>query len=73
CHSKFSRRYNLGTHIKTHSKDRQKDFTCFICTKGFDRKHDCDRHIATVHLGERSYACTHCTSSFSRKDALSRH
>ncbi|KAI9023019.1 hypothetical protein CLU79DRAFT_680612, partial [Phycomyces nitens] len=73
CQCKFSRRFNLGTHMKTHVKDRQKDFVCNTCHKAFDRKHDCDRHIATVHRGERSYACNLCCSSFSRKDALFRH
>ncbi|KAI9258958.1 hypothetical protein BDA99DRAFT_425497, partial [Phascolomyces articulosus] len=50
-----------------------KEFLCDVCPKGFDRKHDRDRHIATVHHGERSYACDRCDASFSRKDALSRH
>lgn len=73
CHIKFSRRYNLGTHISTHDKDRIKKFSCMICGKGFDRKHDRNRHVATVHHGERSYSCNECGSSFSRKDALTRH
>ncbi|KAL0096091.1 hypothetical protein J3Q64DRAFT_1706125 [Phycomyces blakesleeanus] len=73
CQCKFSRRFNLGTHMKTHVKDRQKDFVCNTCHKAFDRKHDCDRHVATVHRGERSYGCDLCSSSFSRKDALFRH
>ncbi|KAI7857634.1 hypothetical protein BDC45DRAFT_405545, partial [Circinella umbellata] len=49
CKLKFSRRYNLGTHVKTHDKDRQKEYMCSVCPKGFDRKHDRDRHVATVH------------------------
>lgn len=73
CHALFNRRYNLGTHIKTHDKNRSKDFSCHLCMKPFDRKHDLTRHIATVHNGERAYSCTQCTSTFSRKDALVRH
>ncbi|KAG0170235.1 hypothetical protein DFQ28_005047 [Apophysomyces sp. BC1034] len=73
CQSKFSRRYNLGTHIKTHDKQRQKNHSCYLCNKAFDRKHDCDRHISTVHHGERSFSCNECSSTFSRKDALTRH
>ncbi|KAI9312333.1 hypothetical protein BX666DRAFT_1820926, partial [Dichotomocladium elegans] len=49
CGVRFNRRYNLGTHIKTHNKDRIKAYACNICTKGFDRRHDRERHIATVH------------------------
>ncbi|KAI8146936.1 hypothetical protein BJV82DRAFT_597100 [Fennellomyces sp. T-0311] len=73
CSAKFNRRYNLGTHIKTHDKNRTKEYACNVCPKSFDRKHDRDRHIATVHNGERSYACSRCPASFSRKDALTRH
>lgn len=73
CKTCFNRRYNLGTHIKTHDKNRKKEFECTVCPKSFDRRHDRDRHIATVHLGERSYACGRCQAAFSRKDALTRH
>jgi uncharacterized C2H2 Zn-finger protein len=73
CHMSFNRRYNLGTHIKTHDKNRSKDFACHLCLKPFDRKHDLTRHVATVHNGERAYNCNTCTSTFSRKDALVRH
>lgn len=73
CHATFNRRYNLGTHVKTHDKNRRKDFPCHLCQKFFDRKHDLTRHISTVHNGERAYACNECTSTFSRKDALVRH
>jgi hypothetical protein len=73
CHATFNRRYNLGTHIKTHDKNRSKDFACHLCKKPFDRKHDLTRHIATVHNHERAYSCKECSSAFSRKDALVRH
>ncbi|KAI8975473.1 hypothetical protein BDF20DRAFT_914398 [Mycotypha africana] len=67
------RRYNLNTHIKTHDKNRTKDFPCPQCHKAFDRRHDRDRHLATVHRGERSFSCKHCKNHFSRRDALNRH
>ncbi|KAI8343013.1 hypothetical protein BC941DRAFT_410202 [Chlamydoabsidia padenii] len=73
CDRGFSRRYNLGTHIKTHYKSRAKPFACHLCTKSFDRKHDCLRHISTVHKGERLHTCQKCAISFSRRDALHRH
>lgn len=73
CHAKFSRRYNLGTHVKTHNKNRSKDFACTTCNKSFDRKHDLTRHVSTVHNGERAFGCSDCSSFFSRKDALVRH
>ncbi|KAI8877036.1 hypothetical protein K501DRAFT_230973 [Backusella circina FSU 941] len=73
CQVSFSRRYNLGTHVKTHNVARTKEYPCTLCTKGFDRKHDLSRHVATVHNGERAFSCALCTCTFSRKDALGRH
>ncbi|RCH87515.1 hypothetical protein CU098_005662 [Rhizopus stolonifer] len=73
CDHVSKRRYNLDTHIKTHDKNRIKEFGCPQCHKAFDRRHDRDRHLATVHRGERSYACSHCATHFSRRDALNRH
>lgn len=73
CDHVSKRRYNLSTHIKTHDKARVKEFDCTQCNKSFDRRHDRDRHLATVHRGEKSYTCDHCTAHFSRSDALDRH
>lgn len=74
CKLKFSRRYNLRTHERTHDKNRKKEFACHICGRDFDRKHDRDRHVSTVHRGERLHTCHLCDGvSFSRKDALMKH
>ncbi|KAI7885389.1 hypothetical protein K492DRAFT_171895 [Lichtheimia hyalospora FSU 10163] len=73
CHRQFNRRYNLGTHIKTHDKKRHRPFPCSECPKRFDRKHDRKRHVQTVHRGEKLYPCDQCNAEFSRKDALMRH
>ncbi|KAI9028345.1 hypothetical protein CLU79DRAFT_738916 [Phycomyces nitens] len=73
CKARFSRRYNLSTHVRTHDKQRIKEHRCDICEKAFDRKHDRDRHVATVHHGKRTFGCKTCSTSFTRRDALSRH
>ncbi|CEG62818.1 hypothetical protein RMATCC62417_00088 [Rhizopus microsporus] len=73
CDHVSKRRYNLSTHIKTHDKNRLKEFECPQCSKRFDRRHDRDRHLATVHRGERSFVCKDCSIHFSRRDALNRH
>ncbi|KAG1455302.1 hypothetical protein G6F56_007101 [Rhizopus delemar] len=73
CGHVSKRRYNLGTHIKTHDKNRIKEFGCTECPKRFDRRHDRDRHLATVHHGERSFVCKDCSLHFSRRDGLNRH
>ncbi|GAA5816297.1 hypothetical protein MFLAVUS_009823 [Mucor flavus] len=73
CEHSSKRKYNLTTHIKTHDKKRVKEFTCSQCQKGFDRRHDRNRHLATVHRLERAHVCNHCPAHFSRGDALNRH
>ncbi|CAO3596420.1 unnamed protein product [Absidia cylindrospora] len=73
CRRKFSRRYNLNTHIRTHNANRIKEFSCDVCGSSFDRKHDRDRHLESVHLGKKSYSCMTCNAAFCRRDALSRH
>eukprot|EP00483_Globobulimina_turgida_P013490 UN13515 len=37
CQRRFSRKYNLKQHIKTHTKE--KPFQCLICSKRFTQKH----------------------------------
>ncbi len=37
CQRRFSRKYNLKQHIKTHTKE--KPFQCVICLKRFTQKH----------------------------------
>lgn len=75
CPMRFSRRFNLQTHMRVHDPNRHKKFRCDIdgCGKNFDRRHDLSRHEATVHRGERAYHCEYCEKPFSRKDALVRH
>ncbi|CAO3703754.1 unnamed protein product [Rhizopus stolonifer] len=73
CDHVSKRRYNLSTHIKTHNKQRVKEFECEQCHSRFDRRHDRDRHLATVHRGKRALVCKCCSIRFSRRDALNRH
>jgi uncharacterized Zn-finger protein len=73
CDHVSKRKYNLTTHIKTHDKSRVKEFDCSQCTKSFDRRHDRDRHLSTVHRGERVFNCKECRTQYSRRDALNRH
>lgn len=73
CNLKFSRRYNLKTHMLTHDANRKRRYECALCDRAFDRKHDRDRHQTTVHSGKKAYTCKICKNSFTRKDALNRH
>lgn len=69
CGKKFTRRYNVRSHIQTHLSDRP--FACSYCPKKFVRQHDLNRHIKG-HLEARHCKCP-CGKEFARLDALKKH
>ena len=81
CPKKFTRAYNLRSHLRTHSDERP--FVCTVCGKAFARQHDRKRHEG-LHSGEKKFVCRGALSSlsgqvwgcgrrFARADALGRH
>ena len=60
CDKAFARAYNLNTHLSTHDPDpnRSKPFPCPYPSckseggRSFSRKHDLQRHVASIHEKE---------------------
>ena len=60
CDKAFARAYNLNTHLSTHDPDpnRAKPFACPYPSckseggRSFSRKHDLQRHVASIHENE---------------------
>lgn len=79
CVKRFTRAYNLRSHLRTHTNERP--FVCKVCGKAFARQHDRKRHEG-LHSGEKKFVCRGtlrtdqqwgCGRKFARADALGRH
>lgn len=81
CPKKFTRAYNLHSHLRTHTDDRP--FICSVCNKAFARQHDRKRHEG-LHSQAKKLVCRGelpskagqtwgCGRRFARAEALGRH
>lgn len=79
CPKRFSRAYNLRSHLRNHTDERP--FVCTVCGKAFARQYDRKRHEG-LHSDEKIFVCKGdlkyggqwgCGRRFARVDALGRH
>lgn len=55
CDFAFTREWNRKTHERLHDPNFVPEHQCQFCDKRFMRKHDCLRHMASVHRDEQRW------------------
>ncbi|KAJ1333137.1 transcription factor CRZ1 [Microdochium nivale] len=81
CHRRFTRAFNMHSHIRAHTGDRP--YSCSQCDKSFTRQNDRDEH-EKLHSGEKTFVClgeledgsirkNGCGKRFARRAQLTRH
>jgi len=70
CGKVFHRKFNLDSHLHTHSTERA--WNCETCSKAFARESDYKRHVKG-HTDAESFKCGGCGRGFARRDTLANH
>lgn len=73
CQKRFSRRYLLLAHKKTHAERTVKAHRCHTCRKAFACEEALAEHERTAHLREKPYECIVCHETFPQRAGLVNH
>ena len=52
---------------------KKKEFSCKVCNKSFNRKHNRDVHVLTHDPNNKNFPCKICCNKFFTKDQMNTH
>ena len=44
-----------------------KQFACMFCPRRCATRQDLERHVSSIHRGDRSYRCPHCMKTYAHR------
>lgn len=74
CGKEFTRKFNLQSHLRTHS-DKCLRFQCEYpgCAAKYSQRSDLQKHIVGKHKGLKVHKCPNCGKRFERSSVKARH
>lgn len=72
CDKKYKDQGSLKRHVDRNHTQRERNFICETCGKGFFSKNDVKIHMR-IHTGETPYSCNECPRQFTQVSAMLRH
>ena len=74
CGYRAAWRWELKRHVDTHhNSNREKKFSCCLCSQTFYTQQSADSHLRGIHLKEMSYKCNKCSYSTTTLMQLKKH
>lgn len=76
CRESFDSWDAMDYHMSTyHAEGVKRTFCCHLCQKTMSRKGYLEKHVKSVHMGQKSFHCpfSMCSSAFAQKSNLEAH
>ncbi|KFM74220.1 Zinc finger protein 778, partial [Stegodyphus mimosarum] len=73
CGRAFIRKNSLTLHLRTHTNENKKTYTCEICNESFGKRSLLINHIQCNHIKEKLHLCKRCGKLFKERQDLTEH
>ena len=50
-----------------------KQFACMFCPRRCATRQDLERHLSSIHRGDRSFRCPHCMKTYAHRTNYKQH